>query len=66
MSGTRERKSESTEEKPKHVVRQFCDNTTIHGLKYVTESGSLLIERFGFWTVKFSLIIYLQCFFGVL
>lgn len=28
------------------ILKQFCDNTSIHGLKYVVENGNLLYERF--------------------
>jgi hypothetical protein len=34
--------------KPKYnkILKEFCDNTSIHGLKYLFEEGSLLIERY--------------------
>ena len=30
----------------KHVVHEFCESTSIHGLKYIFEEGSALFERF--------------------
>jgi hypothetical protein len=34
--------------KPKYnkILKEFCDNASIHGLKYLFEEGSLLIERY--------------------
>jgi hypothetical protein len=29
----------------KRILKQFCENTSIHGLKHIFEEGSLLIER---------------------
>jgi hypothetical protein len=46
------RENKETEQKKscqnnnKLIVKQFCENTSIHGLKYIFEDGSILIERY--------------------
>ena len=41
-------------QRDKHLVHEFCESTTIHGLKYIFEEGSLLIERSVFSLSKSS------------
>ena len=49
----------------KWIVKQFCENTSIHGLKYIFEDGSIFFERYGDF-LKIVKIIFVILFFNPL
>lgn len=43
-----ERAQQKSCQNDQRIFKQFCENTSIHGLKYLFEDGSRLIERYIF------------------
>ncbi|XP_046452018.1 pickpocket protein 28-like [Daphnia pulex] len=48
----------------KLIVKQFCENTSIHGLKYIFEDGSILLERL-IWLLVFLCGVCFSSYFCV-
>ena len=46
MARQKEKGQQESCSKNKNTVQQFCENTSLHGLKYVFEEGSFFLERY--------------------
>lgn len=56
-------------ESDKRILHQFCENTSLHGLKYIFEDGSLLFERYVFllfFSISRRVSVYFSWWFHVL